>query len=96
MTSWKLSDWNSSFDNILWLRADYHFTYYFTISLLCVFFHFQTTLFYSSYVVGNNEKYFKEPQTFDPDRWERDDIHPFSILPFGVGPRGCWGKFISF
>ena len=41
--------------------------------------------------MGQDPKLFKDPQKFNPDRWETDDIHPFAILPFGYGPRGCWG-----
>ena len=39
-------------------------------------------------------KLFKDPQQFNPDRWATDDIHPFTMLPFGFGPRGCWGTYI--
>ena len=44
--------------------------------------------------VAKNEKYFKDPLKFNPDRWTRDSIHPFAILPFGAGVRSCWGKLI--
>ncbi|XP_019856590.1 PREDICTED: probable cytochrome P450 12c1, mitochondrial [Amphimedon queenslandica] len=35
---------------------------------------------------------FKDPQKFNPDRWTTDDIHPFIVLPFGFGAKGCWGR----
>ena len=44
--------------------------------------------------MGEDPKLFKDPQQFNPDRWATDDIHPFTVLPFGFGPRGCWGKGI--
>lgn len=42
------------------------------------------------------DKSFTEPDTFDPDRWGRDDTHPFSMLPFGFGPRSCWGTIHTY
>jgi cytochrome P450 len=42
--------------------------------------------------VAKDPKYFNDPCKFDPDRWARDYIHPFAIVPFGIGPRSCWGR----
>ena len=41
-----------------------------------------------------DERYFNEPSKFIPDRWKRgsENIHPFALLPFGYGPRACWGR----
>lgn len=52
----------------------------------------QTLTMYSTLAVSRNEKFFKNPLDFDPDRWNRDNIHSFSVLPFGLGPKSCWGK----
>ena len=44
---------------------------------------------------SKDEEMFEAPQEFRPDRWERGDsekIHPFSFLPFGFGPRACFGQ----
>lgn len=41
-------------------------------------------------------KYFPDPDRFDPERFSvenRDQIQPFTYIPFGVGPRNCIGKF---
>ena len=58
-----------------------------------MFLTFQTLISYNGLCAGQNEKYFKNPHKYDPDRWTRDVIHPFSLLPFGVGARSCWGRF---
>lgn len=42
--------------------------------------------------MSQDPKLFKDPQKFNPDRWVTDDIHPFIVLPFGFGAKGCWGK----
>ena len=47
-------------------------------------------------------KYWENPNTFDPDRWEtlarrgaRDEIPIGAYLPFGFGPRNCVGTFLA-
>jgi len=45
--------------------------------------------------ISKNELYFKDPLSFIPERWNKsaeDKIHPFSNLPFGFGPRSCYGE----
>lgn len=43
-----------------------------------------------------SEKYFKDPLTFKPERWMRNEdnesIHPHLLNPFGVGSRTCAGR----
>ena len=35
---------------------------------------------------------FIEPDRFNPDRWSTvDEPNPLASVPFGVGPRSCWG-----
>nr|CAD7590356.1 unnamed protein product [Timema genevievae] len=39
--------------------------------------------------------YFPDPDKFDPERFtedNKDNITPFTFVPFGVGPRTCLGK----
>lgn len=49
--------------------------------------------------IQTDEEYFTEADTFKPERFhktEGDDIHPFTYLPFGEGPRSCIGMSILF
>ncbi|XP_072218528.1 cholesterol 24-hydroxylase-like [Leuresthes tenuis] len=48
---------------------------------------------FSSYVCGRMEKFFKDPLTFDPDRFHPDAPKPYyCYYPFALGPRSCLGK----
>ncbi|XP_074812321.1 cholesterol 24-hydroxylase isoform X5 [Natator depressus] len=55
-----------------------------------------TTLFFSTYVMGRLEKFFKDPLTFNPDRFSKDAPKPyFTYFPFSLGPRSCIGQIFS-
>jgi len=46
------------------------------------------------WVVHHNEQYWPNPENFDPTRFDsehKNDIHPYSYIPFGGGPRICIG-----
>lgn len=48
-------------------------------------------------VVGfhRDPQYFENPMKFDPERFSeenKDNIKPFTFIPFGVGPRNCIGN----
>ncbi|XP_037564606.1 cytochrome P450 3A19-like [Dermacentor silvarum] len=49
--------------------------------------------------IQHDEKYFPDPEVFDPERFlgkNKERVVPFSFLPFGEGPRQCVGmKFAS-
>lgn len=53
------------------------------------------------HVLMHDEKYFKSPKQFLPERWIKGSEHykgnsdPFIYLPFGFGPRSCIGKRLS-
>jgi cytochrome P450 len=42
--------------------------------------------------IHRNEKYYKMPNTFDPDRWLDDTLNPHAFVPFSDGPHNCIGK----
>lgn len=44
------------------------------------------------YAFHHNPKYFKDHETFDPERFmpgRKHEITPYSYIPFGAGPRNC-------
>ncbi|NXA91278.1 CP46A hydroxylase, partial [Melanocharis versteri] len=55
-----------------------------------------TTIFLSTYVMGRMEKFFKDPLTFDPDRFSKDAPKPYyCYFPFSLGPRSCIGQVFA-
>lgn len=50
---------------------------------------------FSGNAASKDSSLFEDPREFKPDRWNKDaskKIHPFSSLPFGFGPRSCYGN----
>uniref|UniRef100_A0A667Y9Z0 Cholesterol 24-hydroxylase-like n=1 Tax=Myripristis murdjan TaxID=586833 RepID=A0A667Y9Z0_9TELE len=48
---------------------------------------------FSSYVTSRMDKFFKDPLTFDPDRFHPDAPKPYyCYYPFSLGPRSCLGQ----
>ncbi|WP_255565278.1 cytochrome P450 [Saliphagus sp. LR7] len=44
------------------------------------------------WVLHRDERFWEDPQTFDPSRWARDEPRPaFAYFPFSGGPRHCIG-----
>jgi cytochrome P450 len=55
-----------------------------------------TSVFISQWITHRDERFFPEPERFDPDRWKDDPIRRgalprFAYFPFGGGPRVCIG-----
>ena len=55
-------------------------------------YNIQTGFYYMAFIASMDERLFPNPEKFDPERWARDKPNPFAILPFGFGPRSCYGK----
>lgn len=52
-------------------------------------------VFISPYVVHHDPRHFKDPETFDPERFAPgriEEIPTYAYLPFGGGPRICIGN----
>ena len=63
------------------------------ISVLLYFFYMQTWIITDNYSMSRDPTIFEEPLTFNPDRWTRESKkkNAFAHLPFGFGPRACYG-----
>jgi cytochrome P450 len=54
-----------------------------------------TNVFMSQWVMHHDPRYFREPETFAPDRWTEafeKSLPRFAYFPFGGGPRYCVGQ----
>ncbi|MDS0259020.1 cytochrome P450 [Haloarcula sp. S1CR25-12] len=56
------------------------------------------TLMLPQWGVHRSERFYEDPDTFDPERWKPDranDRPRFAYFPFGGGPRHCIGKHLA-
>lgn len=54
-----------------------------------------TIVVLSPYFLHRNEKYWSQPEIFDPGRFNDPLKHKDSFQPFSIGPRGCIGERFS-
>ncbi|XP_023934738.2 cytochrome P450 6B1 [Bicyclus anynana] len=57
-----------------------------------------TIVFVSTLGISHDEKYYPNPDKFDPERFSPENEskrHPCAYIPFGTGPRFCIGKLIG-
>lgn len=55
-----------------------------------------TCIYISLDGLHKDPKYFPDPDNFDPYRFSderKQDIVPYTYMPFGEGPRNCIGKY---
>jgi cytochrome P450 len=53
----------------------------------------------SQWVVHRDERWFADPERFDPDRWTpafKAALPPYAYFPFGGGPRRCIGESFAW
>jgi len=59
-----------------------------------------TLVLLSPWVTGRDERYFPNPEGFDPDRWEAlsqpKALPPMAFFPFGGGARKCVGEAMAY
>jgi len=57
------------------------------------------TVLISQYLLHRDPRFYKDPSTFDPDRWldaHSRDRPKMAYIPFGAGPRACIGEAFAW
>lgn len=55
----------------------------------------ESAIIFSTWGMQHDPKYFPNPDKFDPERFSeenKNNIHPYAYIPFGIGPRKCIGN----
>ncbi|MFD1094227.1 cytochrome P450 [Salegentibacter chungangensis] len=52
----------------------------------------KSDLLFSIFEIHRHKDYWKDPETFDPDRFKEPGSHSSHYFPFGAGPRKCIGS----
>jgi cytochrome P450 len=59
----------------------------------------RSILVMSPYIMQRDERFYSDPERFDPDRWTpefRAALPKFAYFPFGGGPRQCIGESFAW
>ncbi|CAG2176687.1 unnamed protein product, partial [Oppiella nova] len=51
-------------------------------------------VFFDAYTIHHSPEYYPNPERWDPERFmpeNRDQLTPYTYMPFGTGPRNCVG-----
>ena len=48
------------------------------------------------YSIHSDERFWNDPETFNPDRFIDGSYHKYAYLPFGAGPRDCIAKGLAY
>lgn len=54
-----------------------------------------TACYVNLLTLGVDPRYFKDPMIFNPNRWSDNKHNPYAFLPFGFGPRMCYGRRLA-
>ena len=57
-----------------------------------------TEIYISPYLLQRHPRLWKDPDRFDPERFEAgnsENRQPLSMCPFGAGPRNCIGEYFA-
>jgi cytochrome P450 len=49
----------------------------------------------SPYATQRDERWFRRPEAFEPDRWQKPDWPRYAFFPFGGGERKCLGERLA-
>lgn len=55
-----------------------------------------TTVAFSGWTLHRDPRFWRDPDSFDPSRFLKDEINTYAFLPFGVGPRRCLGMRMGY
>ncbi|XP_022907787.2 cytochrome P450 9e2-like [Onthophagus taurus] len=45
--------------------------------------------------IHRDEKFYPNPDKFDPERFNGPNLNPYAFIPFGIGPRNCIGSRLA-